>query len=35
MNENREHEELVGGVQKLSLSQYNGRPDGQERQEKV
>ena len=35
MDENREHEELVRGVQELPLSQYDGRPDGQERQEKV
>lgn len=35
MDENRQHEELVCSVQQLSLSQYNSRPDGQERQEKV
>ena len=35
MDENGEHEELVGSVEKLSLSQDNGRPDGQERQEEV
>ena len=35
MDENGEHEELVSSVEKLSLSQDNGRPDGQERQEKV
>ena len=35
MDKNGDHEELVRGVQELPLSQDDGRPDGQERQEKV
>ena len=35
MDKNGDHEELVRGVQELPLSQDDGRPDGQERQEEV